>query len=152
MRDIIYFDNIRTLPILIRCPLPPYTISLDSCHVYGELNVFDANVSAAMSECTSSIVANSATLEDLPDDVLRDEIKAELLEVILATVDSDPDTAATLASELEHLPMQDIITYIQLGNTPEFMERDNETIYSNPLMNFMDGAILALGRPAGSLE
>jgi hypothetical protein len=120
--------------------------------VYGELNVFDANVSAAMSECTSSIVANSATLEDLPDDVLRDEIKAELLEVILATVDSDPDTAATLASELEDLPLNDIIGFIQRGNTQEFMERDDETISSNPLMNSLDGAILALGRPAGSLE
>jgi hypothetical protein len=32
------------------------------------------------------------------------------------------------------------------------MERDDETISSNPLMNSLDGAILALGRPAGSLE
>ena len=126
--------------------------SLDSCHIYGELNGFDANISAAISECISTVTAESATLEDVPDDGLRDEIKAALLEVILANLCSDPETAATLASELEDLPLYDIIQFIQLGNTPELTESDDETIYSNPSMGFLDGSILALGRPAGSLE
>ncbi|KAL3816075.1 hypothetical protein ACHAXA_009713 [Cyclostephanos tholiformis] len=55
----------------------------------------------------------AATLKDIPDDGVQDEIRAKLLEVILANVESDPDTAAALASELEYLPLNDII---QLSN------------------------------------
>ena len=58
-------------------------------------------------------IANSATLKDIPDDGVQDEIRAKLLEIILANVESDPDTAAALASELEYLPLNDII---QLSN------------------------------------
>jgi plasmid replication initiation protein len=120
--------------------------------VYAELNFFDGNVSAAIEECYSSVIANSATIEDIPDEGLREEIRAKILEVTIAHIESDPEAAAILASRLEYLPLYDIVRFIQLGNTPEFMAKYNQTLYSSQLVIAMDLDILAFGRPGGGLE
>lgn len=119
--------------------------------MYAELNLFDGNVSAAIEECYSSLIANSATIEDIPDEGLRDEIRAKILEVTMH-IESDPEAAAILASRLEYLPLYDIVQFIQLGNTPEFMAKYNQTLYSGQSVIAMDLDILEFGRPGGGLE
>jgi hypothetical protein len=112
--------------------------------------LLDANVSAAMAECISPTIANSATLEDVPDETLREEIRAELLEAMLAQV--DPDTAAILASRFEVIPLYDVIQFIQYSNTPEITDKYNQTLLTGMSVNVMDLEILTLGRPSSSLE
>jgi len=120
--------------------------------VYTELNFFNGNVSAAIAECYSSVEANSATIEDIPNEGLRDDIRAKMLEITIVYVESDPEAAAILASRLEYLPLSKILQFIQLGNTPEFMAKYNQTLYSSQSVNAMDLGILAVGRPGGGLE
>jgi len=124
----------------------------DSCDVYGELNLYDNNTLNDLMECQNSTLEFEATLADIPDEELRDEVKAKVLETILQYVEIDSATAETLASSFDSEPLSKLYRFIAFANTPEYMEKYAYNVISGEGSSFLDLDILALGRPAGALE
>ncbi len=102
-------------------------------------------------ECTAP-AADAATLADIPDEELREEVRAMIVEIILEHYASDQVDAETIASRLDDLPFTEISRFIAYANTPEYMEKYADSLYSGVGTSFLDLDLLALGRPAGSLE
>ena len=123
----------------------------DSCDVYGELNFFDPTVAAALGECAESIIASAATVDDIPDEQLKEEIKAKMMEVGTLMSPDDPESAELLASRLLTLPLLEVMNTILYANTPEYAEKYLESLYSTDIAA-MDMSIMAVGRPANDLE
>ncbi|KAL3767725.1 hypothetical protein ACHAWU_010349 [Discostella pseudostelligera] len=124
----------------------------DSCDVYGELNLYDNNTLNEIVQCQNSTLEFEATLADIPDEGLREEVKAKILETILQYVEIDSDTAETLASSFDSEPLSKLYRFITFANTPEYMEKYAYNLISGEGSSFLDLDILALGRPAGALE
>jgi len=122
----------------------------DSCDVFGELNPLDGNVTTELAQCQSS--HKSATVEDIPDEELRNAIEAKILNITLAHIESDPESAEIIASRLFALPLSEIQRIILYANTPEYMEIYAESLYSGMGVGSLDSHVLALGRPADDLE
>lgn len=104
-----------------------------------------------ITQCKAS-ATDGATLADIPDVELREEVRSKLLEIILAYYDSDIVDAQTIASRLDSFPLSEISSFIGYANTPEYMEKYADVLFSGLATSFLDLEILALGRPAGSLE
>ncbi len=94
----------------------------------------------------------SETLADIPDEGLREEVRAKIVEIILKYYESDVGNAKAIASKLEALPFTSIQHFIVHANTPEYMVKYADELLYGEESNFLDLEILALGRPAGSLE
>lgn len=124
----------------------------DSCDVYGELNLYDNNTLNEIVQCQNSTLEGEATLADIPDEGLREEVKAKILETILQYVEIDSDTAETLASSFDPVPLSKLYRFITFANTPEYMEKYAYNLIFGEVSSFLDLEILALGRPAGALE
>lgn len=102
-------------------------------------------------ECQAS-AGKSATLADIPDEGLREEIQTKIVEIIIQYYDSNPDNAEEIASRLDSIPYTSINEFIAYANTPEYMEKYADVLFSGLTTKFLDLEILALGRPAASLE
>ncbi len=102
-------------------------------------------------ECQAS-TGESATLADIPDEGLREEVRAKIVEIILKYYESDVGNAETIASSFEALPFTTLQSFIVSANTPEYMEKYADELYYGGETKFLDLEILALGRPAASLE
>jgi hypothetical protein len=124
----------------------------DSCDIYGELNLYDSNTLNDLKECQNSTLEGEATLADIPDEGLRDEVKAKILETILQYVEIDSNTAETLASSFDPVPLSEIYRFITFANTPEYMEKYAYNLIFGEGSSFLDLEILASGRPVGALE
>jgi hypothetical protein len=123
----------------------------DSCDVYGELNFYDNNIVNELLECQASI-SESATLADIPDEGLREQVRTKIVEIILKYYDSDVDNADTIASRFDALPFTSVQQFIVSANTPEYMEKYADDLFYGAEPMFLDLEILSLGRPAASLE
>jgi hypothetical protein len=104
-----------------------------------------------ISECRASI-GESATLADIPDEGLREQVRAKIIEIILKYYDSDVDNAETITSRFDALPFRSIQQFIVSANTPEYMDKYADDLFYGVESKFLDLDILALGRPAASLE
>ena len=123
----------------------------DSCDVYGELNFYDNNTMNEILECQAT-VGESATLADIPDEGLREEVRAKIVEIVLNYYDSDVGNAETIASGFDSLPFASVQQFIVNANTPEHMEKYADALLNGVDPGFLDLEVLALGRPAASLE
>lgn len=124
----------------------------DSCDIYGELNLYDNNTLNEIVECQNSTLEGEATLADIPDEGLRDEVKAKILETILQYVEIDSANTEIIASSFDSLPLSKVYSFITFANTPEYMEKYAYNLISGEGSSFLDLEILALGRPVGALE
>ena len=102
-------------------------------------------------ECQAS-VGESATLADIPDEGLREEVRAKIVEIILNYYDSDVGNAETIASGFDSQPFTSVQQFIVDANTPEYMEKYADSLFSGVGPGFLDSGILTMGRPAASLE
>lgn len=93
---------------------------------------------------------NSATLDDIPDEELQKAYKAKILEIM--TNIYGPEDAEVLAPRLHSEPLPAIQQFIELGNTPEYVENHGESLYSGLSAGSLDTHMLSMGRPAGDLE
>jgi len=124
----------------------------DSCDVYGELNTLDTNVTSVIEACATPVILNSATLLDIPDEQLQDELRAKLLEVISTYIEPNMEVAQVIASRLEPLPLAEIQRMILYANTPEYMANHSVSIYTDTGAPSLDVNMLLLGRPADDIE
>ena len=125
-------------------------IATDSCDVFGELNPYDTNVTAELATCQSS--HSSATPSDIPNEELRAKIRAKLVTIILAHIESDPTSAETIADRLFDLSLSEIQRIILYANTPEYVELYADSLYSGIGAGSLDTSVLSVGRPADDLE
>lgn len=102
-------------------------------------------------ECQAS-AGKSATLADIPDEGLREEIQTKIVEIIIQYYDSNPNNAEEIASRLHSIPYTSITEFIAYANTPEYMDKYADVLFNGLTPKFLDLEILALGRPAASLE
>lgn len=77
---------------------------------------------------------------------------AKIVEIILTYFDSDVENAETIASRFDAEPFTSIQKIIANANTPEYMEKYADTLFSGVGPGFLDLGILSMGRPAASLD
>lgn len=94
----------------------------------------------------------SFTLADIPDEGLREEVHAKIVEIILEYYDSNTTNAELIALGFDDAPFASIQDFIAYANTPAYMEKHADALFSGVDPTFLDFEILALGRPAGGLE
>ncbi len=126
----------------------------DSCDVYGEVDGNDLATLLSLLNCTFSALAYSATLNDIPDEGLREEIKAKISEITMQYhVNNTNQTAVeTFVSSFDAQPIGSSLGFIINGNTPEFMEKYGDTLFTGETTPLLDSEILKIGRPSGGLE
>ncbi|KAL7426703.1 hypothetical protein ACHAXH_000427 [Discostella pseudostelligera] len=123
----------------------------DSCDVYGEVNSNDIFALVELLTCTFTAISYSATLNDIPDEGLRDEVKAKISEITMQ-YGADQNTTEIVASNFDAQPIGNALNFIIHGNTPEFMEVYGDTLFTGEPTGLLDSEILKLGRPSGGLE
>lgn len=126
-------------------------VHIDSCDVYGEVNSNDIFALVELLTCTFTAISYSATLNDIPDEGLRDEVKAKISEITMQ-YGADQNTTEIFASNFDAQPIGNAINFIIHGNTPEFMEVYGDTLFTGEPTGLLDSEILKLGRPSGGLE
>ena len=127
----------------------------DSCDVYGEVDGNDLATLVSLLNCTFSALAYSATLNDIPDDGLREEIKAKITELVMQYMDDADQNATaveTFVSSFDTQPIGSAMGFIIHGNTPEFMEKYGDDLFTGEPTGLLDSEILKIGRPSGGLE
>lgn len=132
-----------------------YISPKDSCDVYGEVDGTNILNLIDLLNCTFSALSFAATLQDIPDEGLRDDIKAKISEITMQYLkDADQNTTATDAfiSSFDAQPIGNAMNFILHGNTPEFMEVYGDTLFTGEPTGLVDSEILKLGRPSGGLE
>lgn len=75
----------------------------DSCSIYAETNLLDPAVQLEIGECQSPLLAAAATVSDIPDEEIKAEYEAELLE-IAASVTTDSSLVDVIYQALLALP------------------------------------------------
>lgn len=145
---------------LIMFPTSNYS---DSCDVYGELNFYNENATAEFEECAESFITNSATVNDIPDEALKQSVLEKLTQVVLKIINAGgididleqmtaEELAGTLAPRLGDTPLSTVQSLIVYANTPEYFELYNHTLYGGGGTISLDNSMLKLGRPADDLE
>lgn len=125
----------------------------DSCDVFGEINVHDAEVIAGLLDCVGPPPEDSATVADIPDEDLRGEFEAKIAEVAADVAgEGNADLADAVASIFLDLPLSSVQEMIAISNTPEYRDQYLETISTGAIADSLDAHILSLGRPADGLE
>ena len=103
--------------------------------------------------CTFSALQYSATLKDIPDEGLRDEVKAKISEIAMQYLeDADQNVTDTFASNFDAQPIGNAMNFIIHGNTPEFMDKYGDDLFTGEPTGLLDSEILKIGRPSGGLE
>ena len=113
--------------------------------------MYDNNTMHEIAECQAS-AGKSATLADIPDEGLREEIQTKLVEIIIQQYDFTPENAEIIASRFYSLPYTSVEDFIAYANTPEYMDKYADDLFNGLATKVLDMEILALGRPAASLE
>ena len=125
----------------------------DSCDIYGEVNSYDLDTMIELIGCSFVALEASAKLADIPDEGLRDEIKAKIADIFTTySEDVDQNTTDTFVSKFDTPPIGDAINFVIFGNTPEFMDEYAEAHFAEAPTVLLDSQIQIQGRPSGGLE
>jgi len=128
---------------------------IDSCDVYGELNMNNRNVSTAVQSCLQEISANAATPNDLPSEELRNAIRAKLVSIAADVPGEGNENGAlaeTYADRWMGLALKEVVDLIMYANTPVYREKYLPSFISGVGTLPQDTHLMALGRPGGDLE
>jgi len=121
----------------------------DACAVYGELDLTRLSVATQAAQCLQNIEIGDdmVTIDQLPDEELRDAYQAKLLEFVEASIEGSGMQKALvvkyLMAEVSILQILDTLSAFNTQNLPQD---------TTSLGSFMDQEILELGRPSGAME
>lgn len=125
----------------------------DSCAVYGELDLADMAVAAALAECVGEFESEAARISDIQDEDLRMEYEsiARELAALVAGEGADAAVVDLIYQNVMNLSLYTLATFISQYNTPEYEEYLVPALLGTP-EPFLDEIILSLGRPNGGVE
>ena len=125
----------------------------DSCAVYGEIDLADMTVAAALAECVGEFTSEAARISDIQDESLRLEYESFTREfaALVAGEGADAAVVDSINQEFMNLPLFTLGMFITLYNTPEYEEYLVPTFLGKPLA-ILDEEVLSLGRPNGGVE
>ena len=125
----------------------------DSCAVYGEIDLADMMVAAAVAECVVDLDSDAARISDIQDEELRLKYESITREfaTLIAGEGADSAVVDLIHQQFMNLSLYTLSLFITYYNTPEYEEYLVPTLLGMPPAA-LDDTILSLGRPNGGVE